>query len=303
MKRIIRAFCAALFTLCVFASLQLCALAADYEDGTYTVPFSMSGLGRHNIAWNTATVEVENGSLYVTFTLERVDPRDHAPQYDWLETSLGQVTPTINDEAFTCTFSHVPVPSLGEVEVSVQTSAMSQPYAIDYTINIDGSGIPLKAEETPVPTPVPTPETAPEPADAPDAPEEMPAPAEPADDPIAAAPAENGEPAEDIPARPSPTPGVDPVETATPAENPASADDAATNDDAAPADDAAPIDPKPEADEPDAAEAPAPAPDAAEGHAPQEVSNKVGPMVALLAALVAIAGALIVVMIRKGKGK
>ncbi len=297
MKRILRALCGALLALCVLASMPLCAFAADYEDGTYTVPFSMSGLGRHNIAWNTATVEVENGSLYVTFTLERVDPRDHAPQYDWVETSLGKVVPTINDEAFTCTFSHVPVPSLGEVEVSVQTSAMSQPYAIDYTINIDASGIPLKAEETPEPTPVPTPETAP------DEPDETPASAEPAADPIAAVTEESNEPAEDIPVKPSPTPGIEPVESAAPAEDSASAEDAAPAEGAEIADDTAPADPEPEQNEPAVTEIPAPVPDAAERQASKEVNTKVGPMVALLAALVAIAGALIVVMIRKGKGK
>ena len=130
MNRFSRVFCALLVCFLLAACPLLFApeaAAADYADGTYTVPFSMEGLGRHNVAWSTATVHVENGALYVDFTVERVDPRDHAPQYDWLQTSLGTVTPVKNDDNFTCTFYRVPVPNLGRVDVSVQTSAMSQP--------------------------------------------------------------------------------------------------------------------------------------------------------------------------------
>ncbi len=297
MKRILRALCGALLALCVLASMQLCAFAADYEDGTYTVPFSMSGLGRHNIAWNTATVEVENGSLYVTFTLERVDPRDHAPQYDWVETSLGKVVPTINDEAFTCTFSHVPVPSLGEVEVSAQTSAMSQPYAIDYTINVSDEGIPLKAEPTPEPlpepTPVPTPEPPQEPAAEPDDAPAADANAAPENTPIAPAPTEEAALPEEAPSMPSPTPGIEPEETAEPAET------------------EAPASAEPETDEPAASEAPAPESPEAEAPAPapvdgepaEEVNTNVGTLVAILAAIVAAAAVLITVITKKGKGK
>ena len=111
-----------------------------YADGTYTVAFSVEGLGRHNIAWDTATVYVQGGTLRVDFTLERVDPRNHAPQYDWLSTSCGKFYPTCNDAAYTCTFSGVQVPHLGAVSVVAYSAAMAA--EMDYTLHIDDSAIP-----------------------------------------------------------------------------------------------------------------------------------------------------------------
>jgi hypothetical protein len=165
MKREKRCFAVLLLSLLLLGLMGMSAGAEDvYEDGSYTVPFSMEGLGRHNIAWDTATVTVENGLLYVDFTLERVDPRDQAPQFDWISTACGTFVPEIDNANFICVFSRIQVPKLGRVEVTVQTSAMSMPYEIDYTIVIDGSSIPLKAPEpTPAPTPEPTPEPTPTP--------------------------------------------------------------------------------------------------------------------------------------------
>lgn len=146
MKVVSRAFCAAmcaLVLLCAAALTSPAACAAPaYQDGDYTVAFSIDGLGRHNAAWDSATVHVKNGALYVDFTLERIDPRDHAPQYDWLKTDCGTYTPTLNDATFTCVFSGVQVPHLGTVTASAQTSAMSQPYEVDYVLHIDDSTIP-----------------------------------------------------------------------------------------------------------------------------------------------------------------
>ncbi len=296
MKKLLRAACAALCALGVLLSAQLGAFAADYEDGTYTVPFSMSGLGRHNIAWRTATVEIEDGNFYLTFTLERVDPRDHAPQYDWFASSLGSVTPVINDEAYTCTFRRLPVPSLGEVEVSAQTSAMSQPYAIDYTISIDASSIPLKAEETPEITPEPAPEEASEPApeqtpEAADAPSE-PVSAEPSAEaaaaPAEAQPAGDASPAEEAPAEPLPTPESEASEDAAPAESEAPAQDEPTPEAAEPAPEAA------------ADETPAPA----QAQEPAAEGNTVtGTVIAVVAAIIVIAAALIAMKSKKGKNE
>ncbi len=131
-----------LTALCAALLLIICAApacAVTYADGDYTVPFSMEGLGRHNIAWSTATVHVEGGALFVDFTVERVDPRNHAPQFDWLQTPAGTATPILNDETYTATFLRVPVPDLGRVDVTVQSSGMSAPVLLDYTIVIDGS--------------------------------------------------------------------------------------------------------------------------------------------------------------------
>lgn len=120
--------------------------AADYEDGSYSVPVSVTGLGRHNILWSTAAVTVENGEIYADITFERVDPRDHAPQFDWLKTSLGTFSPEIDDASFTCTFRRVRIADFGSVDVTLQTSAMSQPYELEYTLQFDGSSVPVKAE-------------------------------------------------------------------------------------------------------------------------------------------------------------
>ncbi len=170
-------FLAAALLLVCAAALAPCAVAADYADGAYTVPFSMEGLGRHNVAWSTATVHVEGGALYVDFTLERVEPRTHAPQFDWAQTSLGSVTPILNDETYTATFLRLPVPNLGRVEVSMFSSAMST--VMDYVLVIDGSSIPAasaaeptpepSAEPTPVPSAAPTPEPSTEPTPVPSA--------------------------------------------------------------------------------------------------------------------------------------
>lgn len=146
MKKKNRFLCAVLAVMFLLAGLVLLApraYAAEYQDGTYTVPFSVDGLGRHNIAWSTATVTVSGDTYYVTFTLERVDPRNHAPQYDWLATDCGSYTPVTDDASYTCTFSNVQVPHLGAVNVTAQSSGMSQPHEIDYTLHIDASSIPL----------------------------------------------------------------------------------------------------------------------------------------------------------------
>ena len=68
MNRLPRLLCllfAVLLTAACGILLSSLAWASDYADGTYTVPFSMEGLGRHNVAWSTATVHVEDGALYV----------------------------------------------------------------------------------------------------------------------------------------------------------------------------------------------------------------------------------------------
>ena len=212
MKNIRQVLCAlltAMLLLTVSAFSATDAYAADYQDGDYTVGFSVDGLGRHNVAWDTATVHVKDGKLYVDFTLERVDPRDHAPQYDWLKTACGTYTPIVNDAEFTATFTGVQVPNLGRVDVTVQTSAMSQPYEVDYVLHIDDSKIPLAAEPEPEPQPEPEPTPAPEPAPAP-APTPTPAPTP--------APAPAPTPTPTPTPEPAPTDPVDPVEPAEPIE-------------------------------------------------------------------------------------
>ncbi|MBR2520762.1 MAG: hypothetical protein IKE62_01090 [Oscillospiraceae bacterium] len=203
------------------------ARAASYADGDYTVPFSIEGLGRHNVAWDTATVHVEGGELFVDFTIERVDPRNHPPQYDWVRTSLGTVEPVLDEENFTASFYRVPVPDLGSVEVSMLTSGMSSPVTVDYVIFIDDSSIPQaaeldepSAEPTPTPSAEPTPTPSAEPTPTPSA-EPTPTPsAEPTPTPSAeSTPTPSAEPAATPSAEPAATPSAEP--TAAPSAEPA----------------------------------------------------------------------------------
>ncbi len=205
--------------------------AAVYEDGSYTVPVSAEGLGRHNTLWSSASVTVEDGAIYADVTFERVDPRDHAPQFDWLRTSLGTFAPEIDDASFTCTFRRVQIEDFGSVNVTLQTSAMSQPYEVEYTLKFDGSSVPVKAEPAAPEEPEPEePDDTPEPdAEEPSPEPEEPAPAEseppadaeetaapsvpsPADEPDDADPDETGEPVSgEVPLLIMPAPAADPV--------------------------------------------------------------------------------------------
>ncbi|MBO4422633.1 MAG: hypothetical protein J5879_04300, partial [Clostridia bacterium] len=90
-------FAALLAIVLLIAFTAAPAASAAYADGTYTVPVSMEGLGRHNVVWSSATLHVEGGQLYIDIVFERVDPRDHAPQLDWMETSLGRVNGVKDD--------------------------------------------------------------------------------------------------------------------------------------------------------------------------------------------------------------
>ena len=200
-KRTLTAALAALVLLLAVSVAAPAAFAADYQDGTYTVPFSIEGLGRHNVAWNTATVHVEGGKLYVDFTLERVNPRDHAPTYDWLKTDCGTFYPTTNEAAFTQTFSRVEVSSLGAIDVNAYSISMD--HIMDYTLHIDGSSIP-EAAPAPAPAPVEPAPTQPEPAPAP-----APAPVEPAPTQPDPAPAPAPAPVEPAPTQPDPAPAPD----------------------------------------------------------------------------------------------
>ena len=208
-RQVLYAMLTAMLLLTVSAFSATDAYAADYQDGDYTVAFSMDGLGRHNVAWDTATVHVKDGKLYVDFTLERVDPRDHAPQYAWLKTDCGTFYPSTNEAAFTQTFSFVEIPNLGSVKVYALTEAMSGPYEVKYDLHIDDSKIPLAAEPAPEPQPEPEPTPAPEPAPAP-APTPSPAPTP--------APAPAPTPTPTPTPEPAPTDPVDPVEPAEPIE-------------------------------------------------------------------------------------
>ena len=225
-RPILSALLTAIFLL--FLLPPSASAAADYQDGTYTVPVSIDGLGRHNIIWPSGTLHVEGGALFLDITFERVDPKDHAPRYDWLATSLGTVTPVIDDAALTATFYRVPIPGFDPIPITVLTSAMSAPIEVEYTLNVDGSAVPLAPVETPEPTPVPTEAPAETPAPTPEAteaPAETPAPTEAPEETPEPTPEPTTEPTPEPTEAPAPTeaPTPEPTAEATPAPTPAPA--------------------------------------------------------------------------------
>lgn len=286
---------AALLALVMLLALVAAPAAhAAYADGTYTVPVSIEGLGRHNVLWSSATLHVEEGRLYIDVTFERVDPATHAPQYDWMQTSLGRVSPVKDDAACLCSFYRLPIPGLGSVPVTVLSSAMSQPYEIDYTLVIDGSSVPLAEAQNPEPSAEPAPDSAetPELTDAP------PATSEPTSEPSA-------EPAPDQPEEtPIPTP-EQPIEPTVP-------DEPADGPDAPPApSDAVILTPDMPTDEPPAQtgepehpgtpEAPS-APEPAPTPAPEEHGGLgTGGIIGIIAAAAVLVAAVLALVLKKKK--
>ena len=134
---------ALLLTFCLAIFAPFASFAAAYQDGTYSVPVSLSGgsMG-HNDIVSPCTVTVSGGVPYATLVFKRVKAPWHAPQYEWLSTSMGTVYPSVNESNYTNTFSNVPLPSLGAVSVTTLTSAMSDQHEITYSLYFDPSSVP-----------------------------------------------------------------------------------------------------------------------------------------------------------------
>lgn len=127
-----------------FAVSAIPGFAASYQDGTYSVPVNLSG-GRmgHNAIVSPCTVTVSGGKLYADIIFKRVKSPWHAPMYRYLSTSLGTVYPEVNESEMTNVFYQVPIQSLGNVQVSTLSDAMSEPKEIDYILYFDESAIPM----------------------------------------------------------------------------------------------------------------------------------------------------------------
>lgn len=142
LKKIIFAL---LLTFCLAIFAPFASFAASYQDGTYSVPVSLSGgsMG-HNDIVSPCTVTVSGGVPYATLVFKRVKAPWHAPQYEWLSTSMGTVYPSVNESNYTNTFSNVPLPSLGAVSVTMLTSAMSDQHEITYSLYFEPSSVPTR---------------------------------------------------------------------------------------------------------------------------------------------------------------
>ena len=151
MKTIKRILCVMLsaFLICAGAALFAQNASADgYADGTYSASVRMQGEGWHNSIVSPTTVYIENGEIYADIVFVRTSAPLHAPAYASVTTSYGTFkNPVVDETNYTCAFYRVHIDNLGEFTFSAVTEAMSQPYSVEYTIYIDPSGIPEKAEE------------------------------------------------------------------------------------------------------------------------------------------------------------
>ena len=117
------------------------SFAATYQDGTYSVPVSLSkGRMSHNAIVSPCTVTVSGGQLYATLVFKRTSDNG-TPKYTYLSTGLGTVYPQ-QYGPHAQIFYNVPISGLGNIPVKMETEAMSELYVIDYTIYFDESAIP-----------------------------------------------------------------------------------------------------------------------------------------------------------------
>lgn len=117
------------------------SLAATYQDGTYSVPVSLSeGRMSHNAIVSPCSVTISGGQIYATIVFKRVSD-DGIPQYSYFTTTAGTVYPQ-QYGAHAQIFSNAPLPSLGNVNVTMETTAMSTPHTLNYTLYFDDSAIP-----------------------------------------------------------------------------------------------------------------------------------------------------------------
>ena len=117
------------------------SLAATYQDGTYSVPVSLSeGRMSHNAIVSPCSVTISGGQIYATILFKRVSD-DGIPQYSYFTTTAGTVYPQ-QYGAHAQIFSNAPLPSLGSVNVTMETTAMSTPHTLNYTLYFDDSAIP-----------------------------------------------------------------------------------------------------------------------------------------------------------------
>ncbi len=117
------------------------SLAATYQDGTYSVPVSLSeGRMSHNAIVSPCSVTISGGQIYATIVFKRVSD-DGTPQYTYFTTTAGTVYPQ-QYGAHAQIFSNAPLSNLGSVDVTMETTAMSTPYTLNYTFYFDDSAIP-----------------------------------------------------------------------------------------------------------------------------------------------------------------
>ena len=109
------------------------SLAATYQDGTYSVPVSLSeGRMSHNAIVSPCSVTISGGQIYATIVFKRVSD-DGIPQYSYFTTTAGTVYPQ-QYGAHAQIFNSAPLPSLGSQCNNGNNSNVNPTYSKLYII-------------------------------------------------------------------------------------------------------------------------------------------------------------------------
>ena len=112
------------------ASSPTSASSTAPTDGSYTIEVTLSGgSGKANVDSPTM-LTVAGGQMTATITWS-------SPYYTWMEVGGVQYTPT-SGQGENATFE-IPVILDTDVAITAETTAMSEPHDIDYTLHFDSS--------------------------------------------------------------------------------------------------------------------------------------------------------------------
>ena len=119
--------------LCVLLlALPVCAAAENtLADGEYYVDAALSGGSGRASVQSPAEITVFGGKITAKVVMS-------SPHYDYMEVGGVRYLP-VNEEG-NSTFL-IPVALDEDISVSAETTAMSQPHVIDYTLRFDGATV------------------------------------------------------------------------------------------------------------------------------------------------------------------
>lgn len=131
MKKIITVF---LSVLIIFGTTAI-AYAANYADGTYSVPVTLTGGTGRVTVQSPTTLTISNGKLSGKVVLTSTN---------YTRMKVNGVTYNNENEGGNSTFT-IPVSALDTpLSVSAETTAMSEPHFIDYKITFSSTGVASK---------------------------------------------------------------------------------------------------------------------------------------------------------------
>jgi len=99
--------------------------------GNYTMEVTLAGgSGKASVQSPAAVTVAADGTATATITWS-------SPYYDWMQVGDTKYNPT-SAQGVNATFQ-IPITLDVDMAVTADTTAMSQPYAIDYTLHFDSS--------------------------------------------------------------------------------------------------------------------------------------------------------------------